>query len=201
MSSRRSGDQIFRGVIGGAVGSCLAALTFIFLVRFSHNASGELVAIYSLTPVVFYRFFSVGVYLGLLLGVTEFIARHVRRGLSPLIYAAMGMIGLFRFYVADGFPAHTDLIYVFFTFPDDRGLGITCFILIWMIAMGLVRQFRRLTVFGGSMLESAATLIFIMRGMINRWPTENHYELFTSALCLWILLFTIVMCQRRNGGI
>lgn len=179
----------------------MSALVFIFLIQFSRGAAGEMAAIYSMTSVIFYRYLSVGVYIGLMLGLTEVIARGMGRGLSPLIYAAAGMIGLFRFYVFDGFPAHTDVIYIFFTFPDDRGLGITCLIIVWMIVIGLVRKFQRLTVLGGSLLESAATLGFILRGVANRWPAENHYELFTSALCLWILLFTIVFCQRRNNGI
>lgn len=200
-SSPVAGGAIARGVVGGILGGFLATIVFLLLFRFGHDRPEEMAAIYRLSPTIFFRYLSVSIYLGLVLGLSEFAVRMAGRDNAPLIYTIVGVFGLLRFFMWDGYPYQNDLTYVFFTFPDDTRLGVTCLLVVWMIIVGIIRRFQTLSVLGGSLIESAVILAFILRGMSNRWLSENHYELFSSALTLWVMLFTLTFCQRRNDGI
>lgn len=171
------------------------------LLGFSHNQFGAAASIYSVSPLIFLRYLGVGMYLGSLLGISECVTRVAGRNHAPAVYAVVGAAGLLRYYVIDGYPSQLDLIYVFFTFPDDGGTGITCLIIVWFIIMGIIRRFQNLSVTGGALVESLVISAFILAGLSNRWLSENHYALFSSALSLWAMLFTILFCQRRDNGI
>ena len=194
-------DRILRGVLGGILGAFFASLIFLLLFRFSHSIPEEMAVVYSLTPAIFFRYLGVGVYLGFILGLSESLTQIFGRGISPVIYTVVGTIGLLRFYLIDGYPGRTDVIYVFFTFPDDLGTGVTCLILLWMIILGIIRRYAKLSVWSGSFVESAVIFAFILKGMSNRWLFANHYELFSSAFGLWVLLVAICFCQRMDNGV